>query len=352
MKSYLHAIIEKVSMAPYALQVILTKGMNKVILYTFFSLLSLTNSRAQSSSNTDSALNATLFQTIRTGDVEKLEAMLKDGANANATLEGYSALMAAALNGTAEEMKALIKQGANVNYLNKDSITALWLAVPNEEKTRLLLNNGAKADIPSREGNTVLVKLANIPGSAKLIQLLIDNGCNPRKSGPNNDVMCNAVSTDDTAIVGLLIRYGVSINDTSFLGDYPINYATNFRCFNTLKMLVDNGADVNVRPKTAPLPLLIGITPLMWTAVSNDKKSFYYLLEHNADVKAKSPRGYTPLMFLAMSEVDDPDMTRALIEHGAQPAEKALDDTDALYYAKLKGNTRSVEILSKYISKK
>jgi uncharacterized protein len=346
-------VIIKKAPVPYAdLQSILLRSISKFFLYTFFSLLSLTQLKAQSGNNADSARNAILFQTIRTGNVEKLEALLKEGANANATLEGYSALMAATLNGTAAEMKALIKQGADVNYLNKDSITALWLAVPNEEKTRLLLDNGAKPNIPSREGNTVLVKLANIPGSAKLMQLLIDRGCDPTKTGPNNDVMCNAVSTDDTAVVGLLIRYGVSINDTSFSGDYPINYATNFRCFNTLKMLVDNGADVNVRPKSAPLPLLIGITPLMWTAVSNDKKSFYYLLEHNADAKAKSPRGYTTLMFLAMSEVDDPDMTRALIEHGAQPAEKALDDTDALYYAKLKGNTRSVEILSKYILKK
>jgi len=42
----------------------------------------------------------------------------------------------------------------------------------------------------------------------------------------------------------------------------------------------------------------------------------------------------------------------ALIEHGAKPAVKALDETDALYHARLRGNTKSVEILSALVSKK
>lgn len=327
----------------------------KIITFFFVfascSLLYL-NATAQAPLKADSMRNLQMFQVIRSGDATKLGALLKEGANANGVLEGYSALMAAALNGTAEEMRLLIKSGANINYQNKDGITALWLAVPDREKTTLLLNSGAKADVRSREGNTVLVKLAGIPGSASIMQLLIEKGCDARKSGPHNDVMYNAASSNDTAIVGLLVRNGVSVSDTSFFGDYPINAATNYRCFNTLKMLVDNGAKVNVAPKNGILPLLIGITPLMWAAISNDKPSFYYLLQHGADAKAKSPRGYTTLMFLAMSGVDDPEMTQALIERGVSPAEKAGDDTDALYHAQLKGNTKSVELLNKSLSKK
>jgi uncharacterized protein len=323
-----------------------------IVVFLFISLAYFRSATAQPTTVADSVAAVKMFQIIRAGDTEKVEKLLKEGVDANATLDGYSALMAATLSGSADEMKVLIKHGANVNYQNKDSITALWLAVPDDEKTMLLLNGGAKVNVRSTEGNTVLVKLAGIPGSAPIMQLLIDKGCDPKHSGPNNDIMYNAASSDDTAIVGLLIRNGVSLNDTSFFGDYPINSATNYRCFNTLKMLVDNGANVNVSPAGGILPLLIGITPLMWTAVSNDKPSFYYLLEHGADAKAKSPRGYTTLMFLAMSEADDPAMTDALIKHGALPAEKAPDDTDALYYARLKGNTKSVELLTKYISKK
>ena len=303
-------------------------------------------------SSADSIARLQLFQTIRAGDAVKLESMLKNGANPNAVMGDYSALMAAALSGTVEEMKALINHGADVNYFNKDSISAIWLAVPDRGKTALLIDKGANVQQRSREGNTVLVKLASIPGSAGLLQLLIAAGCDPRKSSVANDVMYNASGSGDTAIVGLLIRRGVSVNDTCSFGDYPINSAINFRSFETVKMLVENGAAVNVSPAHGILPLFIGVTPLMWAAVSNDKPSFYYLLEHGADAKAKSPGGYSTLMFLAMADADDPKMTQALINHGASPADKALDETDALYHFKLRGNTPSVELLTKNMTKK
>ena len=309
------------------------------------------NASAQSGS-ADSIARLQLFKTIRSGDVSKLESMLKNGANPNGIMGDYSALMAAALSGTVEEMKVLINHGADVNYANRDGISALWLAVPDYGKTTLLIDKGANVQQRSREGNTVLVKLASIPGSAGLLQLLIAAGCEPRKSGPANDVMYNAAGSGDTAIVGMLIRHGVSVNDTCATGDYPINSALNYRSFETLRMLVDHGADVNTRPAHGILPLFIGVTPLMWAAVGNDKPSFYYLLAHGADAKAKSPGGYTTLMFLAMSATDDPKMTQALIEHGAPPADKALDETDALSHFKLRGNTPSVELLTKDLIKK
>ncbi|KAK6033590.1 ankyrin repeat protein [Ostertagia ostertagi] len=304
------------------------------------------------SSPADSIARLQLFQTIRSGDAVKLESMLQNGANPNAVMGDYSALMAAALSGTAEEMTVLINHGADVNYANKDGISAIWLAVPDRGKTTLLMGKGANVQQRSREGNTVLVKLASIPGSAGLLQLLIAAGCDPQKSGIANDIMFNAAASGDTAVLGLLIRHAVSVSDTCSFGDYPINAATNYRTFETLKMLVEHGAAVNVSPAHGILPLFIGMTPLMWAAVSNDKPSFYYLLEHGADAKAKSPGGYSTLMFLAMADADDPKMTQALIDHGASPADKALDETDALYHFKLRGNTPSVELLTKTLIKK
>ncbi|HTL07178.1 MAG TPA: ankyrin repeat domain-containing protein [Chitinophagaceae bacterium] len=307
---------------------------------------------AKAQDTTADTSNNALFHIIRSGDNSALRAMLAAGADANAQQKGYSALMAASLSGTRETMQTLIEKGANVNYANADGISALWLAVPDYEKVSLLISKGANVQQRSRDKNTVLVKLASIPGSAALMQLLIEHGCDPRNSGPVNDIMYNAASSCDTAIVGMLIRAGVSVTDSAVGGDYPLSSALNYRCFNTLKMLVDAGANVNVSPKHSFLPLFSGMTPLMWAAVGNDKPSFYYLLSHGADPKATSPGGYTTLMFLAMAEDDDPEMTMALINKGVSPAHKAFDETDALQHALLRGNTRSVAILSKYMSNK
>ena len=125
----------------------------------------------------DSIQNAELFQLIRAGNASGLEKKLTNGANANAVLQGYSALMAAALNGTAEEMNILIRHGARIEYMNADSVTALWLAVPDYSKTVLLLNAGADPQITGKGGYTPIVKLATTSGSAPLMKLLIEKWC-------------------------------------------------------------------------------------------------------------------------------------------------------------------------------
>jgi ankyrin repeat protein len=293
-----------------------------------------------------------LFTAIRSGSTAELKRQLANGAGVNDAHGGYSALMAAALNGTAEQMKLLIEQGAAVNYADQDSITALWLAIPDREKTKLLLDHGADPSLRSKEGYNILLKLSFMPGTIDLFRMLIDKGVDPKKSAPDNSLLYNAAASGDTAILGLLIHSGLPINDTVSFGDYPINATMAFRTFGTLKMLVDNGANVNAVPKSVfGLVPLAGSTPLMFAALYNAPQSFFYLLEHGADPNKKNNRGYTALMMLQQSENDDPTMTAALIEHGADAGFTAPDGTNALYYALQKGNTKSAIFLKKRLNK-
>jgi ankyrin repeat protein len=289
-----------------------------------------------------------LFQAIRSGSSVELQQQLANGANANDTLDGYSALMTATLSGSADQMQILIDHGANVNYQAPDTTTALWLAVPDYDKTKLLLDHGADPN-HKIEGYGVLVKLATMPGTINIFHLLIDRGAALKSSAPDNYLLYNAATSGDTAIVGFLLRSGFNVNDSVAIGDYPINNAWLNRSFAVLKMLVDNGANVNVR-QWIPFGLeaFKGFTPLMFAAVSNDKPSILYLLEHGADPNARNKQGYTPLMLFEQSDSDDPEMTLAFIKHGAIVSYEALDGTDALYYARQKGNTPTVALLEKY----
>jgi ankyrin repeat protein len=290
------------------------------------------------------------FHAIRSGSASELERQLANGASANDSIASYTVLMAATLSGTAEQMKILIDHGANVNYQTDRGVTALWLAVPDWDKTVLLLDHGA--DVHHKvENYGILVKAAMIPGSIKICHLLIDRGVDPKKSSTDNLLLYNAAFGGDTSIIRLLLNSGLNPNDTVSYGDYPINAALNYRNADAVKMLVENGADVNSQPKSFFLESFIGFTPLMFAAVSNDKRSFYYLLDHGANTNLKNKKGFTALMLLQQSENDDPEMTLALIKHGAITSEKAIDGTDALYYAKRKGNTQSVELLKKYATK-
>jgi uncharacterized protein len=306
---------------------------------------------AQQPQKPASAKSNDLFQAIRSGNSDDLKRQLAGGADPNDTIHSYSALMAAALNGSVEQMKILLDGGAKVNYETTTGISALWLAIPDWDKTSLLLEHGA--DVQHKVGGYgILVKLAAMPGSIKLFRMLVDRGADPRKSAADNSLLYNAATSGDTSVLALLLRSGFNPNDSVAFGDYPINAALNFRSFATLKMLVDHGADVNGRSfYFHNLEPLVGFTPLMNAALSNDKRSFLYLLEHGADPNLRNKNGYTALMLLEQAETDDPDMTQALLGHGALPTAKASDGTDALYYAQRKGNTPSVEILKRAAAK-
>src|ERR1700709_2067870 len=73
------------------------------------------------------ATDTALFRIIRSGDLTALKQKMDAGADASATMNGFSALMIATLSGSVEEMQMLLDHGAKVNYADDDSITALWL---------------------------------------------------------------------------------------------------------------------------------------------------------------------------------------------------------------------------------
>ncbi len=206
----------------------MSRYVKKTVIYGVLSMVILIFSFDISAQSTTQNNNKTtaLFQAIRSGSIVELQEQLANGANANDTLNSYSALMAASLNGSVDQMKILIDHGANVNYQSSDTTTALWLAVPDWDKTKLLLDHGA--DVNHKiQGYGILVKLAAIPGTIHIFHLLIDKGADLKGSAPDNYLLYNAASSGDTALVGFLLRSGFNVNDSVAFGDYPINSALN-----------------------------------------------------------------------------------------------------------------------------
>src|SRR5258708_3207275 len=200
----------------------------------------------------------------------------------------------------------------------------------------------------SREKYTCLVKVVNFPGAASLFRTLVARGANPKRAARDNTLLYLAAGSDDTTLLGILLQYGFRANDTVLSGDYPLNQALAFRCFKTLKMLIEHGANVNVGLPETFFPHYRGLTALMQAAFEDDEVSFFYLLDHGADVNAKSKSGYTALMILQLSETDHPEMTKALIAHGARLTEKTAAGDDAVSLASKKGKTQSLQILKQH----
>lgn len=224
---------------------------------------------------------------------------------ANAHGDGVAdALLYAIRDGDRLAVEKLLKSGAEINAADQTGTTPLMYAALNADPAimELLLKNGAKVDSKNKAG-TVALQLAL--HDFEKVKLLLDHG---------------AAMSDDA----VLLAAGIASSR------------------DTLKLLADKGAKLNVR--------LNGFTPLMSAIIGGDRDTIGFLLERDADVKAKTKSGYTALHAGAWLARDDA-LVKRLLQMGADPktqvniSEPAYDVLTPLMGAVVRGNAKVVRRL-------
>lgn len=181
--------------------------------------------------NKKSILDRTrLHWAARYGYQRAVELLFDKGANANVTDDALlTPLHIAVMHSELEIAKIIAEHGADINAKDEIGHTALHYAVmthsKNVELAELLIDSGAKIDIPGPADETPLHMSVGI-GDIHLTHLFLTKGAdvNARnKSGATP--LHRAAASGRKEIAELLIKKGADINARDYIGATPLVYA-------------------------------------------------------------------------------------------------------------------------------
>ena len=142
--------------------------------------------------------------------------LIEAGADVNARdAEGNTPLILASFYASPRCVELLLEKGADPNAANRAGVTALIRAATDYEKTRLLVDAGAKVGVRTADlGNTPLILAARRAGNSRTVRLLLERGAGAteRNNAGISPIMSGAAS-GDLETVRLLLDAGAKAGD-------------------------------------------------------------------------------------------------------------------------------------------
>jgi uncharacterized protein len=223
----------------------------------------------------------------KNGDATMIDTLAKAGADANATtINGTTPLMLAAAAGKPAAVTALIAHGASVNA--KEAVkgeTALTFAAAfgRADVIRVLTAHGADVSV-----TTKAIDLADF-AKEEQERLAAERGGNGGAAGRGNAPGGRGGAPQGPQVPGINRQY----NYTELVGFWgglaPMHLAARQGQIESVKALIDAGADVNQRGASDP------VTPLLIATMNGHFDLAKYLLDKGADPNLAQINGAAPL---------------------------------------------------------
>jgi ankyrin repeat protein len=285
--------------------------------------------------------NRALWAAIRDGDSAAVKALLEGSADANARDDaGSTALMHAVVNADVGIVKLLLNKGADANAQNKSGATALLWGLHDFEKVKLLLDSGAK--VPGAASFVA----ATIPGASRTVKLLADQGADLNVTDGGYTPLMAATRGADLETIRFLIDQGADVRARTKSGYTALYGAASWPGNGAaIRLLLEKGADPNVAVEIPGPPAEV-FTPVMAAAMRGDAETLKRLLDAGADVNVQGVRFARTALLMAATTAREETVT-VLLDKGADVKAKDHLGNTPLQWAKRRGDTKTVTLLAK-----
>jgi ankyrin repeat protein len=267
-----------------------------------------------------------LITAIRDADARCVRKLIENGADVNARdADGNTPLILASFYASPKCVELLLEKGADANATNKAGVTALIRAATDYEKTRLLVDAGAKVRVRTGLGNTPLILAARRAGNSRTVnKLLLDCGASAteRNDAGISPILAGAAS-GDLQTVQLLLNAGAKPDDFPKSNDpratdiaagfrTPLMWAAYYNNVQMVRLLLEHCADPNQSTYFG--------SPLSQACWNDGFEAAELLIDSGANVDARDAvANFTPLHWAAGNETLRHHLVRLLLGSGADP---------------------------------
>src|SRR5271165_813685 len=291
-----------------------------------------------------------VFRAIRANQLDELKRLATaGGVNTKDKLQ-TSPLHYAALYGNAASMKTLLEAGADPNVVDNRGATPLIYAAYSFEKTKLLVDHGARVKVAAKNGVTPLDVAAVLHGNAPAVRYLLERGAEITKPDSKSHielyVLTEAAERGDPETIKLLLAHGADVKVLDDFGDTALMLAAGgdpvSQCEEKTDLLLA-GSDVNAlntfagKVKNGPISLT-HMSALMFAAPACGPAVVSKMVKAGAHVNEKDVKQLTALMRAVATDTPNPAAVKALLDAGADVNAKDYNGETALDWALKYGN--------------
>lgn len=289
----------------------------------------------------EAQLNEDLFLAALYGSADRVQQLLRQGANANAINpdDRSTPIMVAAQRDHVGVVSTLLAHGASVQEVDTLGYTPLMYAT-NAQIAKMLVDKGANVNVRGKDNQTPLLK-ASSKGAAEVTRILLSKGADVNAKGRKGQTaLIMSIDNGYSEVAKVLLVHGADVNATDDQGRTALMCAASNKQPGILRMLLEKGADANVRSK-------IGYPALMYAG--DDIAAVEILLEKGADVNARAEDGMTVLMRAAAKGYYP--VVNLLLEKGADVNAQDKQGRGAFYWATKFGHVTIAELLKAHGAK-